>query len=595
MTTQQKTVSKVCVIVLLVAAFLFTVFSGCFDSVAFAASSTVSYQWKMVDSSGNTIPNTSGSTSKPNEYGTAHLIMQARNWFTFDGWYFDEARTQKAPPLMDGGDKNVQLYGAYVLNFGPGDVNGDGKVTTADITRYCQYIVGGYGVKEVKKGQEWACAQDPTFTSSSNLFFECNASVYNNSKSNTLNLTYLRMAIADGYGLEVNNGEVTDYKTVYFYDHYAKWDAYVYIWSDEGIYTPSFPGSPMNSESSSLGNYWYSAQIPANLTNPKVIFSDKNTGAQTADLVFDEAQPYYANGIWNSSKPTVNQGQIRIYVFTGATSGIHNIHYWGGSSSTNWPGAKMQYDSSLRMWYKDIPSGSTGIIFNNKTSSTDSGNYQTNNIENFGYYWFFNYTGTSDGKWQFDWYNKINPRIYYYKPTAQAPVRAYVWNDSYISVNGSKVNINNTWPGELMTPVAGSPGWYEYETPIYMRSVQFNGGDDSTKWNDNLSINRGLPYYNSGYTAGWKNESGKDTTAYLLIDGVRYPMVNDNSTQDKITVNLYAGQKVQMIWRTGSSSVLQASSDNTKSTRFTLSNGVYTVSTTDTYTFYCQSGKVYVS
>jgi|GEM_PF-3572510 len=41
------------------------------------------------------------------------------------------------------------------------------------------------------------------------------------------------------------------------------------------------------------------------------------------------------------------------------------IHYWGGTSSTNWPGVAMNYNSEKGYYSYEIPSDTTGIIFNN--------------------------------------------------------------------------------------------------------------------------------------------------------------------------------------------------------------------------------------
>jgi len=39
------------------------------------------------------------------------------------------------------------------------------------------------------------------------------------------------------------------------------------------------------------------------------------------------------------------------------------IHYWGGASSTTWPGVATIWDSSNGKSYYDVPSGTTGFVF----------------------------------------------------------------------------------------------------------------------------------------------------------------------------------------------------------------------------------------
>lgn len=57
-----------------------------------------------------------------------------------------------------------------------------------------------------------------------------------------------------------------------------------------------------------------------------------------------------------------------------------NIHYWGGSNDTSWPGITMTYDSSICYWVATIPEGTPNLKFCN----TNSTNTQTNNFEGIG-------------------------------------------------------------------------------------------------------------------------------------------------------------------------------------------------------------------
>lgn len=50
------------------------------------------------------------------------------------------------------------------------------------------------------------------------------------------------------------------------------------------------------------------------------------------------------------------------------------IHYWGGSSSTTWPGTDMTQIEGTNYWYAYIPSGSTGVTFHNNSGT------QTNDV-----------------------------------------------------------------------------------------------------------------------------------------------------------------------------------------------------------------------
>ncbi len=57
------------------------------------------------------------------------------------------------------------------------------------------------------------------------------------------------------------------------------------------------------------------------------------------------------------------------------------VHYWGGESSSVWPGAKMQpYADSEDVFYCEIPSKSTNFKFNNGKGENASGVEQTQNL-----------------------------------------------------------------------------------------------------------------------------------------------------------------------------------------------------------------------
>ena len=74
------------------------------------------------------------------------------------------------------------------------------------------------------------------------------------------------------------------------------------------------------------------------------------------------------------------------------------IHYWGGSSSTTWPGAQMTNigvnDYGETQFTFDIPADTTGIVFHdNNGSQTVDINYDSSVT---GYY----LTTQSNGKWE---------------------------------------------------------------------------------------------------------------------------------------------------------------------------------------------------
>lgn len=145
------------------------------------------------------------------EYGTSLAEHNATaagkiDWFTVSTWYTDKDRGTAAPADMI--DDDLDLYGLAVFKLGKGDVNGDGAVTTDDVTQFCKVIVGGHGIVVVPKGDEWAYATNDTYKDqrAGNLcFLECNSEISDATVSELLNLTLLRMSIVDGYGYTVQD------------------------------------------------------------------------------------------------------------------------------------------------------------------------------------------------------------------------------------------------------------------------------------------------------------------------------------------------------------------------------------------------------
>lgn len=62
------------------------------------------------------------------------------------------------------------------------------------------------------------------------------------------------------------------------------------------------------------------------------------------------------------------------------------IHYWGGSHSTTWPGARMLKDDANNLWYYDVPSDTTDVIFTRINNSKPTEHYnqsKTFPLENY--------------------------------------------------------------------------------------------------------------------------------------------------------------------------------------------------------------------
>lgn len=130
-----------------------------------------------------------------------------------------------------------------------------------------------------------------------------------------------------------------------------------------------------------------------------------------------------------------------------------NIHKWGGTAAdSNWPGEQLTA-SGEKIGVYDIYSYTAKqgdyakIIFNSKTSDTDSGNDQTADLDwTAGKYYIHNYNGNKG------WYTQeeaeallvapvVYEKVYFVNNKNWSLVQIHAWNGSD----------NNGWPGQALT------------------------------------------------------------------------------------------------------------------------------------------------
>lgn len=152
----------------------------------------------------------------------------------------------------------------------------------------------------------------------------------------------------------------------------------------------SWPGKSLNDRVEVDGTSYYYVTF-ADMDAVNVIFN--KDGAQTSDItgicedayfIYDGATGYTRVG------QTVPDEYIRVYYDNSVTAWpTVNVHYWGGPTTTNWPGVPAaKVEGQCDIWTCEVPAASTGIIFNN-----GCGSEQTDNIENFAANHLFKGTG----------------------------------------------------------------------------------------------------------------------------------------------------------------------------------------------------------
>ena len=185
-----------------------------------------------------------------------------------------------------------------------------------------------------------------------------------------------------------------------------------------------------------------------------------------------------------------------------------NIHKWNGkAAASSWPGEKLTA-SGEKIGEYDVYSYTAKqgdyakIIFNSKTSSTDSGNAQTADLDwTADKYYIHNYNGNTG------WYTKeeaeallvvpvVEETIYFVNNKKWTKVQAYAWNNS----------ANNVWPGVALTATGEKVAGYDvysYTAPQGYVNVIFNNktGDSGEQSADFVWTNG--KYYCMGADANY--------------------------------------------------------------------------------------------
>ena len=167
-----------------------------------------------------------------------------------------------------------------------------------------------------------------------------------------------------------------------FTDNQNWGSVYVYAWNDSGDVTAAWPGDPGNApEINGYGETVFTIDVPDGATGCVI---NNGQGAQTTDITDFSVEGYYTDGSTNEkghyvaipwpgsggdpgSDPGFG-GDGNVVKFTDNQRwGTVYVHYWGGSSESQWPGVKMTYSGDdgygNDQYSATIPSDTTWVVF----------------------------------------------------------------------------------------------------------------------------------------------------------------------------------------------------------------------------------------
>lgn len=194
-----------------------------------------------------------------------------------------------------------------------------------------------------------------------------------------------------------------------------------------------------------------------------------------------------------TEESTASAGGTLVYFKNSKNWNPVNIHFWGGSEETSWPGETMSLVSGTTDIYSyEVAAGSTGIVFNGGGNSNQTGDLEVpaegGKVYDPSTNAWSDYSGptvptestaatqpTSGGSTQPTTSQPTTPGgdyvVYCQNDAGWSAVSCYMWN--------SGTDSNNSWPGVKMTDIGD--GLWMYEMPKEYANVIFsNSGSSQT-------------------------------------------------------------------------------------------------------------------
>jgi|GEM_PF-6721271 len=229
--------------------------------------------------------------------------------------------------------------------------------------------------------------------------------------------------------------------------------------------------------------------------------------------------------------PTAPSDQKLIY-FTN-NKGWANVycHYWGGSSSTSWPGTKMSFlyknSSNEDVYYISVPSNTQKVVFHKNESGNQN---QTVDIalSTHNAFYITSQTGDQYTKWNAGTWDVVDNTYKFYniKQGANSALFPTPYAYGFYEHPTSKdVVRNGTFPGATMASTA-EDNVYSITLPSYIETIIFSNGTGSSQ-TVNVSLKDNVDKYfvvtggsGSSLTGEWYSSispEGEDVT-YFLYD-----------------------------------------------------------------------------
>ena len=384
-----------------------------------------------------------------------------------------------------------------------------------------------------------------------------------------------------------------------YYVNTNKWETVkAYVWYKEGETDHplnEWSGEAMTKTGDQVNGYdIYSYTFATEYVN--VIFNNGDK-AQTSDLVWDAATPYYYEGKWYAETKdipapattvtlyyvnTTKWETVKAYVWYKEGETDHPLNEWSGEAMTKTGDQVNGYD----IYSYTFDTKYVKVIFNN--GDKDQTSDLVWNAATPYYY---------EGKWYAETKDIPAPAttvtLYYVNTTKWETVKAYVWYKE-----GETDNVLNDWPGEAMTKTGDQVNGfdvYSYTFAVEYVNIIFNNGvvGEGEQKTADLTWNATAPYFYEGkwYAQLSDIPTGDDTPDFgIMVNdndyyaGVKNEEYKGEGTEYVVTATLTVGDRFKNYDNVAKAEWLVALDE--AGYKFTATDGYYVVTETGIYTLY---------
>lgn len=326
--------------------------------------------------------NTSGATVELPEGATVKVTATAHTGYQFDSY-----------TVKDGTTTTTETDNPYTITVGTNPI--EIKVNTSQVTNNTVYL---------RNTLNWSTVKAYWWTGSTDNVWPGTAMTLVSDNIYKVEIPTNFTSVIFNQGNSTNQSDTLDVIDGYIYDNKDRtWSAYSAA-TEYTVTINSVSYATIAVKRNDTGDTLTSgASVPANTSITVTVTPNTNYNVKSITVGTDVTN-YTASGAQSKTATVTDNVTVsadvaadtRIYFKNTAGWSTVKAYYWGGSSSSDFPGDDMTQVGDSDIYYIEVPNiTNTQIIFTNKATSSSSGD-QTSDLSIPGYGYLFTYgTGWS--------------------------------------------------------------------------------------------------------------------------------------------------------------------------------------------------------